>query len=275
MQVLGFAPSAVDALRARLGVLPAGRGLAGERHRGRVPAPPRAPAGSAPRQGARGVARRRSTRWRGAPGGASDAAASRTGWPSASRSRRPSSAIPRWSCSTSRPRVSTRAWPGRCASSSRPRPPRATAAERSSSRATTCRSSRRSATQRRSSIEGASIASGSMAELTASNEEVRIELAPGTRRGTEPGQVPLAPIRDLATVDERRLRRRAPRARHQRQAPAGRRRDGDRPGPSHSPAESGSHQRRRQGPRPRAARHGPDVTCGAEPRAPLYPIGTD
>jgi ABC-2 type transport system ATP-binding protein len=47
---------------------------------------------------------------------------------------------------------------------------------------------------------GRLIASGSMAELTASNEEVRIALAPGTRRGTEPGQVPLAPIRDLATV---------------------------------------------------------------------------
>jgi hypothetical protein len=39
-----------------------------------------------------------------------------------------------------------------------------------------------------------------MAELTAANEEVRIELAPGTRRGSEPGQVPLAPIRDLPTV---------------------------------------------------------------------------
>jgi ABC-2 type transport system ATP-binding protein len=44
------------------------------------------------------------------------------------------------------------------------------------------------------------VASGTMAELTAANEEVRIELAPGTRRGTEPGQVPLAPIRDLPTV---------------------------------------------------------------------------
>jgi ABC-2 type transport system ATP-binding protein len=57
---------------------------------------------------------------------------------------------------------------------------------------------------------GQLVANGSMAELTAANEEVRIELAPGTRRGTEPGQVPLAPIRDLPTVasvdfdDERR-----------------------------------------------------------------------
>jgi ABC-type multidrug transport system ATPase subunit len=47
---------------------------------------------------------------------------------------------------------------------------------------------------------GRLVASGSMAELTAANEEVRIELAPGTRRGTDPGQVPLAPIRDLPTV---------------------------------------------------------------------------
>jgi len=57
---------------------------------------------------------------------------------------------------------------------------------------------------------GRLVGSGSMAELTAANEEVRFELAPGTRRGTEPGQVPLAPIRDLPSVagvdfdDERR-----------------------------------------------------------------------
>jgi ABC-2 type transport system ATP-binding protein len=57
---------------------------------------------------------------------------------------------------------------------------------------------------------GQLVANGSMAELTASNEEVRIELGPGTTRGTAPGQVPLAPIRDLPTVasvdfdDERR-----------------------------------------------------------------------
>jgi ABC-2 type transport system ATP-binding protein len=47
---------------------------------------------------------------------------------------------------------------------------------------------------------GRLVASGSMAELTAANDEVRFELAPGTRRGTEPGQVPLAPIRDLPAV---------------------------------------------------------------------------
>ncbi len=48
--------------------------------------------------------------------------------------------------------------------------------------------------------QGRVVAQGSMAELTAANEEVRIEMAPGTRRGTEPGQVPMAPIRDLPTV---------------------------------------------------------------------------
>jgi ABC-2 type transport system ATP-binding protein len=42
---------------------------------------------------------------------------------------------------------------------------------------------------------GRLVASGTMAELTAANEEVRIELAPGTRRGTDPGQVPLARFR--------------------------------------------------------------------------------
>jgi ABC-type multidrug transport system ATPase subunit len=47
---------------------------------------------------------------------------------------------------------------------------------------------------------GRLVASGSMAELTAANEEVRFQLGTGTRRGTDPGQVPLAPLRDLPTV---------------------------------------------------------------------------
>jgi ABC-type multidrug transport system ATPase subunit len=47
---------------------------------------------------------------------------------------------------------------------------------------------------------GRLVTSGVMAELTAANAEVRIQVAPGTRRGSERGQVPLAPIRDLATV---------------------------------------------------------------------------
>jgi ABC-type multidrug transport system ATPase subunit len=47
---------------------------------------------------------------------------------------------------------------------------------------------------------GRLITAGVMGELTASNEEVRIQLAPGARRGTERGEVPLAPIRDLPTV---------------------------------------------------------------------------
>jgi ABC-2 type transport system ATP-binding protein len=47
---------------------------------------------------------------------------------------------------------------------------------------------------------GRLVASGSMAELTAANEEVRFLFGAGTRRGTASGQVPLAPIRDLPTV---------------------------------------------------------------------------
>jgi ABC-2 type transport system ATP-binding protein len=48
--------------------------------------------------------------------------------------------------------------------------------------------------------QGRLVASGSMTELTAANEEVRIQVAPGTRRGTQPGQVPLSPLRDLQVV---------------------------------------------------------------------------
>ncbi len=47
---------------------------------------------------------------------------------------------------------------------------------------------------------GRLVAAGAMGELTGANDEVRIQLAPGARRGTERGQVPLAPIRDLPTV---------------------------------------------------------------------------
>jgi ABC-2 type transport system ATP-binding protein len=47
---------------------------------------------------------------------------------------------------------------------------------------------------------GRLVTAGAMGDLTASNEEVRIQVAPGARRGLERGQVPLAPIRDLATV---------------------------------------------------------------------------
>jgi ABC-type multidrug transport system ATPase subunit len=47
---------------------------------------------------------------------------------------------------------------------------------------------------------GRLVASGSMAELTAANEEVHFQVGTGTRRGTDPGQIPLSPIRDLTTV---------------------------------------------------------------------------
>jgi ABC-2 type transport system ATP-binding protein len=57
---------------------------------------------------------------------------------------------------------------------------------------------------------GRVVASGSMAELTAANEEVRVKVAPGTRRGTQDGQVPVQKLRELPVVksvelDEERL----------------------------------------------------------------------
>jgi ABC-type multidrug transport system ATPase subunit len=57
---------------------------------------------------------------------------------------------------------------------------------------------------------GRVVASGSMAELTAANEEVRVKVAPGTRRGTQDGQVPVQELRELPVVksvelDEERL----------------------------------------------------------------------
>jgi ABC-type multidrug transport system ATPase subunit len=47
---------------------------------------------------------------------------------------------------------------------------------------------------------GRVVASGTMSELTAANEEVRIKVARGTRRGTQPGQVPVQALRDLGMV---------------------------------------------------------------------------
>jgi ABC-2 type transport system ATP-binding protein len=47
---------------------------------------------------------------------------------------------------------------------------------------------------------GRVVASGAMTELTAANEEVRIKVAAGTRRGTQPGQVPMAKLQELAMV---------------------------------------------------------------------------
>jgi ABC-2 type transport system ATP-binding protein len=57
---------------------------------------------------------------------------------------------------------------------------------------------------------GRLVACASMIELTAANEEIRILVAPGTRRGTEPGRVPVQALRELPSVksaelDEERL----------------------------------------------------------------------
>jgi ABC-2 type transport system ATP-binding protein len=57
---------------------------------------------------------------------------------------------------------------------------------------------------------GRVVASGTMSELTAANEQVRMLVAPGTTRGTKSGQVPVQELRELPVVksaefDEERL----------------------------------------------------------------------
>jgi ABC-type multidrug transport system ATPase subunit len=47
---------------------------------------------------------------------------------------------------------------------------------------------------------GRVVASGSMTELTAANEEVRVKVASGTKRGTQPGQVPMVKLQELPMV---------------------------------------------------------------------------
>jgi ABC-type multidrug transport system ATPase subunit len=47
---------------------------------------------------------------------------------------------------------------------------------------------------------GRVVASGGMNELTAANEEVRVKVAAGTKRGSQPGQVPIAKLQELAMV---------------------------------------------------------------------------
>jgi ABC-2 type transport system ATP-binding protein len=47
---------------------------------------------------------------------------------------------------------------------------------------------------------GRVIASGPMSDLTASNEEVRVKVAPGTKRGTQNGQVPVSKLEELGMV---------------------------------------------------------------------------
>jgi ABC-type multidrug transport system ATPase subunit len=57
---------------------------------------------------------------------------------------------------------------------------------------------------------GRVVAQGTMSELTAANEEVRVKVARGTKRGTANGQVPVEKLRELPMVktvefdDERR-----------------------------------------------------------------------
>lgn len=57
---------------------------------------------------------------------------------------------------------------------------------------------------------GRVVASGPMTELTAAHEEIRVKVAPGTSRGSAPGQVPIQALRELPSVkgaelDEQRL----------------------------------------------------------------------
>jgi ABC-type multidrug transport system ATPase subunit len=57
---------------------------------------------------------------------------------------------------------------------------------------------------------GRLVASGPMGELTAANEEVRVKVGPGTVRGSRPGEVPIQALRELpavktAELDEERL----------------------------------------------------------------------
>jgi ABC-type multidrug transport system ATPase subunit len=47
---------------------------------------------------------------------------------------------------------------------------------------------------------GRVVAAGSMGDLTASNEEVRVIVGHGSRRGTEPGEVPMQALRDIPDV---------------------------------------------------------------------------
>jgi ABC-2 type transport system ATP-binding protein len=44
------------------------------------------------------------------------------------------------------------------------------------------------------------VAQGSMSELTAANEEVRVKVKAGTRRGMQPGQLPVAKLQELEMV---------------------------------------------------------------------------
>jgi ABC-2 type transport system ATP-binding protein len=47
---------------------------------------------------------------------------------------------------------------------------------------------------------GRLVASARMADLTAANEQIRVQVAPGTKRGSDDGQVPLSELRGLPIV---------------------------------------------------------------------------
>jgi ABC-2 type transport system ATP-binding protein len=47
---------------------------------------------------------------------------------------------------------------------------------------------------------GRVVAHGTMNELTAANEEIRIKVKSGTRRGSQPGQLPIAKVQELEMV---------------------------------------------------------------------------
>jgi ABC-2 type transport system ATP-binding protein len=52
---------------------------------------------------------------------------------------------------------------------------------------------------------GRLVAAGSMLELTAANEEIRVKVAPGTSRGSRPGQVRVQALREIPSVKSAEL----------------------------------------------------------------------
>ena len=190
LEVLGYAPTQVDELRSRIGVLPQDALLPGERQGRRVPrAHGAAPGHPAPiasrRRRARSSPRSTASDW----WNAALRAASRTVWRSALQLAQALLGDPEVVLLDE----PTAGLDPRVAYEVRQLIKRARGAARSSSRATTSRSSRRSATRAASSIAAASSRAGSITELTASSEEVRIKLGPPARR-------PIALVRELPMV---------------------------------------------------------------------------
>jgi ABC-2 type transport system ATP-binding protein len=52
---------------------------------------------------------------------------------------------------------------------------------------------------------GRLVASGSISELTSANEEVRVKIVPGTCRGSRPGEIPVQSLRELLAVKSAEL----------------------------------------------------------------------